>query len=356
MTAPPQIDDLVEVAAALEQGAEEFLSDRVSADATVDTLWPELTALGWFEMLLPEADGGLALSPVALGGIVRAAGRHLVPGPLLEHLFVAPFLLAALTDPNGQEALRSAVGGAFLALADPDAGVAGDDAPRRDADGRLTGVVRLVPHAGRADLFVVVARDDDRAEHLVVVDRHDRGVRVQARSALTQTHEVADVVLEAAVGTALCCPVDVLVQLRTWMRVLSAAWLLGVAEQVLALTVAYVAQRKQFGRVVGSFQAVQHTVADMSADVAMLGNLVSSTLARLTEEAVVTSYESGLAVKAHAAQACLGVCESALQMHGGIGFTTDYHLQRFYKSAIALRGYYGEPEDLYLEIGQRAVH
>lgn len=162
-------------------------------------------------------------------------------------------------------------------------------------------------------------------------------------------------VLEGAGGLHVACPAEKLDGLRAWLRVLTAAWLAGVAEQVLELTVGYVAERRQFGRAVAGFQAVQHCVADMTADVHAMGNLISFTLTQLDRETGTARHEAALAVKAHVSQTCLAVCESALQMHGGIGFTTEYPLHRYYKSAIALRPFYGEPEDLFSEIGRGMV-
>lgn len=351
--------ELIEVAASLEQSAEEFLAKRLvtgpaQQERTASALWPELAALGWFDLLLPESAGGLGFPPVVLGGIARVAGRHLLPGPLFEHLLVAPLLFTATTDRASQRRLQAVAGGSsFVALADPAAGVPSADAPRLVGD-TLTGVVRLVPHAGRADLLVVVVKDE-HGERLFLVDRHGAGVRVEDRAALTATHEVGDVFLDGADATVLPCDAEVVPGLRTWLRVLAAAWLAGSAEQVLGLTVDYVAQRHQFGRAVGSFQAVQHTVADMTAHVHTMTNLVSSTLQAVAGESSGDGETAGLAVKAHCALTGITVCELALQMHGGIGFTTDYPLHRYYKSALALRAYYGEPEELYVELGRRVL-
>lgn len=351
--------ELVEASADVERGAEQFLSRVLTTgapatDEAVAGLWPRLLELGWFDLVLPVEHDGLGLSPAVLGGIVRTAARHLLPGPVLEHVLVAPLLLAAAQEDESKALLRRAAAGtAFLAFADADPSGAGRRLPTR-IDGSVTGELSLVPYGGRADVLAVVVADGDE-ERLVLIDRHGAGVRVEDRSPLTPTHEVSDVVLREAPCHELPDSAALLLMLRGWLRILNAAWLAGIAEKALELTAGYVTERQQFGRPVGSFQSVQHTVADMAADVDTMLNLLSSTLSEAAERDGAPDELATLALMAHSARTSLDVCEAALQMHGGIGFTAEYPLHHYYKSAIALRNRHGDPEELLGEIGRRAL-
>lgn len=344
------LEELCELSAELESSAEDYLA-RASSDATsVRTSWAALQELGWFDLCRDEEVGGLGLPLGVLAGVLRAAGRHLVPGPVMEGTLVAPFIAARVS----AESRGLVASDRLLCLVDPLATPLGSPMLQLNHDGEVTGRVGLVPHAASADVLAVVVDCPDGVG-IMLVAPDAKGVRIEEREAFAGMQPTADVVLESAPGVLVPLDPGELATLRSWLRVLTAAWLTGVAEQVVTMTCDYVGTREQFGRAVGSFQAVQHMVADMAAESMTMVNLLSMTVARAAEDDAGPSESSALAVKAHAGRTCLRVCESALQMHGGVGFTTDYPLHRYYASALAFRGHYGGPDSLFLQLGQQEL-
>lgn len=346
-------DEIVQAGDVLEDAAEQWLSTRSGADAerSIEQTWSDLAELGWFHIVAAENEDGLALPPETLSGLARATGRHLLKGPVLEHVFVAPWLLDQLDSDDARRILRpTLMGRQRLALAEPRFAPHHHNPPCVDEQGQISGIVRLVPHAADADVLIVITTGPNPQLHLL--DTEAAGVSIRPREPLSAMHPVADVHLTQAPAVTVNVSVAVLDEFYAWLRLLSAAWFTGVAEEVLRLTVSYVDNRIQFGRPVGSYQAVQHMAADMTVDVYAMINLVSFASTRTQGGGSRSASDESLAAKAFTAEKCLAVCESALQMHGGIGFTTDYPLHRFYTAALAMQSIYGHPEDLYLELGK----
>jgi alkylation response protein AidB-like acyl-CoA dehydrogenase len=129
-------------------------------------------------------------------------------------------------------------------------------------------------------------------------------------------------------------------------RVLAAAMLVGLAERMLSMTVAYAQSREQFGRPIASFQAVQHRLADMAVAVESMRSLAY--LAQL-------GAAPAAAAKAHASAAAREVAESALQVHGGIGFTAEHELSGYFLRTLELRAAWGDEHALRRELGQRLL-
>ena len=151
-------------------------------------------------------------------------------------------------------------------------------------------------------------------------------------------------------GDAATAP-EVLARVRRWSRVLIACELSGIATRCLEMAVEYAKQREQFGRVIGSFQAIKHMLADMHTDAVSLHNFCEAVAGELDELANAEADLSAAALKAHAARVAVSVCEGAIQVHGGIGFTAEADVHWYYKRALALRAWYGDSTELEEEIG-----
>jgi alkylation response protein AidB-like acyl-CoA dehydrogenase len=142
-----------------------------------------------------------------------------------------------------------------------------------------------------------------------------------------------------------------LTEMRAWARILAACELSGIATGLLETTTAFVQVREQFGRPIGAFQAVKHVLADMHALACSLRNVCDGALADAVSAGPEDLSMLAAVAKAYAADAALEVCESAVQMHGGAGFTTETDLHLYYKRALALRAWYGDHEELAHRIG-----
>lgn len=315
--------------------------------------WRQLAQAGWFRLLLQEQHGGLGLDVQALGAIFLAVGSQPVRGPLLEHTIALPMLRPHAAEGPSARLDAALDGERFICVAQPLAApYSGKGIELREL--QLRGTVDLVSFGQWADDIVVVAKADDGAPALVLLEA------AQARrSAMDSVDPCADYCrLEFA-----NVPVredDVLLRgaaASRWLehcadiqRLMAAAEISGGVTQMVHMSVEYAKTRQQFGRPIGSFQALQHLLADMAASSAALRNLVHATLAdscatpaRLHERAIIA--------KAYACTVGRELGQQALQVHGGIGFTTELPLHIYMRRVLTYQGLLGETDALLIELG-----
>ena len=296
---------------ALRDGVREALRPRDEAKPPSGAeVWERLVGLGLFAALVPEADSGLGLDELDVLPCLEESGRAAVPVPLVETAFVAARLLAGTG-----HAARLAAGGWRVTAALDGSGLA----PWPDAadavlvggpaDGGGYGPVRLLePVAGEA----VAAVDPQRPLARVPPEA---GVVVCDDAEL-----VAAAVRAGVLGTA--------------------AQLVGLADAALRTTVAYVAGRRQFGVPVGSFQAVQHQLADAAVALELARPLVyAAGWAHARGEA--SADRDVAAAKLRAGTAAGRVARAALQCHGATGYTREYPLHRRLLRIWALHAAWG---------------
>ncbi|MBW0088107.1 acyl-CoA dehydrogenase [Pseudonocardia sp. KRD-184] len=306
------------------------LLDRGGWDAE---LAAESADLGWYALAVPEDRGGLGATLSDLGPVFEQYGRHLVIGPQLENSLLPALVEGVDADGKGVPA----------ALVDPGAGALGTAVLTGD---RLTGTVDAVRFAAQADRLVVVA-----GEAVCLVGAAAPGVRIEALDSADPATAFARVTLEEVVPDEVLTGDGRVAGLRSWARLLLACELSGLARGALDRTVEHIGQREQFGRPIGSFQAVQHIAADMHARSTGLHNLCLSAVADADGAPPAALDLLASTAKAHAAEAAVGVCEDAIQLHGGMGFTTESDVSWFYRRALALRGWYGDEVELRQRVG-----
>lgn len=312
-------------------------------------LMADLGELGWADLTRPEHREGLGVELPAVHGLVQLVGERLVPGPLVENL-----VLPALLDVPA---------GSLLAFADPaiTQDWATDMGGVRLVDGRLDGVVELVRFGAQADHLVVAVDTAPEGSAIVLVPADDPCVATAELSSADPTARYA----RLTVSARQVAPDEVLargpfaeallLRVRAWSRVFAACELAGIARRMLTDTVAYSGEREQFGRSIGSFQAVKHIVAGMAQATISLEALCEATAADMAGADDLDLELAGWTVKAYAARAARAVCEDALQVHGGIGFTTEYDLHWYLRRALALRTWYGDEQELVPLIGARRL-
>jgi alkylation response protein AidB-like acyl-CoA dehydrogenase len=315
-------------------------------------LWDVATRAGWADVMVAEDHGGLGLGLTELGPIFECIGRHLAPGPFLEHMVVVP-LVAATGGSEVREHLRTAhEGGRLIAYANP----AGP--PPALVDGRLTGFIPAVRYADVChELVVVVLRDEESL--LAVVPSERVGVTVLRRESLDPVVSYGDVAFEGVPvhpfeRVAAPRPRELLEAIEDSVRMMLACELSGLASRALELSVAYAKQREQFGRQIGAFQAVQHLLAEMARETYGLNELCFESLAGAGRTPLAVPTISRVA-KAAAGRSARAVLEGALQVHGGVAFTMEHELHRYYKHALGLEVLAGTPRDLEADLGERLL-
>ncbi|MFM8519979.1 MAG: acyl-CoA dehydrogenase family protein [Solirubrobacterales bacterium] len=266
-------------------------------------LWAELAELGWPGVAVEEAFGGGGLGYVELAGRLEEAGYALLNGPFLSTAICAAALSEAGSDPQKEEWLG------------------------RLASGEATGAFGLegeiVPDGATAEVAVIAAPDGSSAKLLTGAGA------MPALSTIDPTRRYGIADGEMAEGEEMPGDVSAAIDLAT---VLVSAELVGVCRRVLDMTVDYVKDRKQFGRPVGSFQAVQHRCAQMllSTEGARATTYFAAWAADADRERLP---EGASLAKSAASKAGVEVTASAIQAHGGIGFTWEADVHWFFKRA-----------------------
>jgi len=327
--------DLSDDQLALRDGARDLLDGladptrvRAVVDATggVDAnLWSAMAEQGWPGVAIDEAHGGLGLGTVEVCVLLEEVGRHAAPAPVASTALV----LGALADAGETRQVEQLLGANAVGCV---AWSRRADAVRAEADGagwRITGRADPAPYAPSAALAVVVAATPD-GSGLFAVDLDEHG-RPEREPAMDRTRELGWLAFDGTPARELggTAAVDAIIDRGATF---AAAEMLGGAERVLELAVEYAKDRVQFGRPIGSFQAVKHRCADMLVDVE--GMRSTSFWAAWCIGA--TDPEASIAAstaKVWSSDASKRVMASALQVHGGIGFTWEHDLHLFLKRA-----------------------
>lgn len=346
-----------------------FTSERrlamLQANGEDAKLWGEAAQQGWFALLAPEDEDGLALHPAQLVPVFRLFGENLLAGPMLEQMLIPGLLLRVLptsaTDRTAPRLRAALIGESRIAVADPgvtahwqqDNGVLDFDS------GRLSGTLELVRFGAQADEFVVVAEDGGEPV-VALLSARQPGVTVTERPSADPGARFARVAFDVALDAGdLVARGDaagrLLVELRAWTRLLIAAELAGIARHLLDLALGYIQQRQQFGRTIASFQAVRHIAASSAQRVILLENFCEAVAADSASLPLDDLAMAAMTVKANASEAARSVAEDSLQMHGGIGFTYEYEFHWYYKRVLSLRTWYGDERELAIEIGRRKL-
>ena len=305
-------------------------------------LWEGLTDQGWTSLTLPEEHEGLELGAVELAAVTEAMGAFCMPGPFISNLWAAELLATAGNDDLAGEILPGVADGETLvtvALLEEKGSWDPEDASLPiDASGdglTVSGTKLFVSDAETADLLLVVGRfDGDLA--VVSVPRDSAGIAVEAMPAMDATRKLYKVVFSDVGGATLVArgeqAAKALHSATRLATVAVCAELVGGMQWVLDTTLEYAKTREQFGRVIGSFQAVQHHCADM------LYHLESARSAAYYAAWAVSVDDPGAnravsVAKAYCSDAAREVGNLGIQVHGGIGFTWEHDLHLFYKRA-----------------------
>lgn len=317
----------------------------------------KLAELGMFGVLVPEAYGGSDFGMVGMGQIMEAQGRTLAATPLLQTAVIGASLLTLGGNTQQQEAWLSKIASGEITMAlGLDEGT--HHAPwkvvtaavRREEGYTLNGVKRFVPGGQFADLFVIVARTygtsgDRDGLTLFLVPKEAAGISVQVLNTL-DSHGAAHVVLEQVhVPTSHALgPVDegdtLLEHVLDRARIALAAEMLGTATAAFEMTLEYLKTRKQFGQLIGSFQALQHRAAIMFTDLELTRSSIGAALSAIDTGRNDVPLLASLA-KARAGETLHIVTNETVQMHGGIGMTDDHDAGFFLKRARVMEALYG---------------
>ncbi|MEE4022898.1 acyl-CoA dehydrogenase [Gordonia sp. PKS22-38] len=295
-----------------------------SEDEPLPPFWQDMADLGWLGLHVPEEFGGSGYGIAELVVVVEELGRAVAPGPFLPTV-IASAIVGQADDPARGRWLRQLADGSITA------GI-GLSSDLNVSEESVAGEVRNVLGAPLANIILVVCNDD-----VLLVEASDTGVGIDARPNLDPTRRCAKVSLSDATVTVLAGLGSTALALA---RTLVAAEAVGGAREALDTAVAYAKVREQFGRTIGSFQAVKHHCANMlvGAETATAAVWDAARAADEQDDAFALAAASAavLALPAYSANAELNI-----QVHGGIGFTWEHDAHLHLRRATVLKGLFG---------------
>ena len=324
-------------------------------------MWQKIAEQGWLGLIFPEQYGGVGLSFLDLSVLLEETGRALLPGPLFSTIVMGGMaIMDAGSEAQKQELLPQIGEGQLivtLALTEPsarwDAAGVETTATQNGEGWTLNGTKLFVPNAHVADTYVVAARtgEGERDITLFLVPSDAAGVSQTLLKTIASDRQ-SEVVLDnvslpasAALGE-VNKGWDTIEKALAWGAIGKCAEMVGGAEQVLDMTVEYAKQRTQFGRPIGSFQAIQHHCANMATDVEG-SRYITYQAAWLLSEGETASQEVAMA-KAWVSDAYRRICALGHQCHGAIGFTKEHNMQLYSRRAKAAELAFGDT-DYHLE-------
>jgi alkylation response protein AidB-like acyl-CoA dehydrogenase len=327
-----------------------------SAHAT--EMWKKVAEQGWPAILIAEEHGGIGGSFLDMVVILEEMGRSLLPGPFFATaLLGTPAIIAGGSDEQKKAILPGVAAGETtltLALAEKsgryDAGGVSLAATAKGSDFSLSGEKFFVPDAHVADQIVVAARtgpgNAGDGVTLFVVDAKAPGVTTTQLKTVDMTRRQCHVAFQdvAVSGAQVLGEVG-----KGWPIVQRAldqamaglcAEMVGTGQQGLDMAVEYAKERVQFGKPIGSFQAIKHKCVDMMVQVENARSLTYYA-AWTVDENVPEARQAVPMAKAYCSDMCKTVTSEAIQVHGGIGFTWEHDMHLFYRRGLASEAAFG---------------
>ena len=355
---------LTETQEMIRSSAREFLADRADplvvravADGdseALESLWKDIVELGWPALTIPVKYGGAGLTFSDLAVLLEEMGASLAPSPLVESAITSRIL-----DRYGSDAVASdllpqvAAGDVLITPAILERDVSWDSiniavaATRTGSGFVITGEKRFVSYADQATHALILVRMSDDDPALIVVPiwkvagvdlirlDHISGVPV---SSISFNEVEAPLSAVVATGDKAIAATEELVAAGATAR---AAQLAGLGRAVVDSTIEYTRNREQFGQPVGSFQAIQHHIAEMAIAAKQVNHLAQSAAWTFSDNSF--SADRAAQAKIAASDKIPALCWTAHQCHGAIGFTKEHDLHLYTRRALAWKMDYGSP-------------
>ena len=320
-------------------------------------LWNKIAQQGWMGLVFPEEFGGIGMGFLELTILLEEMGRALLPSPYFPTVLLSGLtILEAGDGVQKKELIPKIISGQListLALTEMSASLNPSDiklcAEYNPGEFKLNGTKLFVPYANISDLLIVVARTG-KSEHdltMFVVPKSAKGIAETHLKTIASDRQsevtFSDVIVEEKnVLGVVNGAWPILEKILSMAAVGKSAEMLGSCDKVLEMTLDYVTHRTQFGRPIGTFQAIQHHCANMSIDLEGSRHLTYQAAWRLAND-MESSIEVAMA-KAWVSEASQRICATAHQCHGAIGFTKEHSLQLFSRRVKANEIVYGDSD------------
>ena len=320
-------------------------------------LWKKMAEQGWQGLLVPENYGGAGFGYLDLIVLLEEFGRALVPGPFISTVVggTLPLMIAGTEEQKSQYLPQIASGNAIwtLAYTEPSArfdveGIA-LEAKEEGGDVVLNGTKLFIRDANVADYFTVVARKPgtkgEDGISLVIVPAKTAGITINMLKTIASDKQGEVKFENVKVPKANVIPggFATLKNVQRKATVIECAYLVGLAQMDFEISVQYAKDRIQFGRPIGSFQAIQHKAADMVTDVDGSRFIMYRAAWSVDQDEEDADMYVHMA-KAWVSEATRRVVAHGQQIHGGIGFTKDYKVQLYFRRQKAAELAWGDSD------------
>jgi alkylation response protein AidB-like acyl-CoA dehydrogenase len=309
--------------------------------------WKALSELGLAGLLVPEEHGGSGLSLLDAAVAAEALAWGVIPSPFLGSAVMAPVAIGVAGSPEQQARWlpRLATGDCRIGVAATEVVARRDGAGVEEREGRLYGTALMVLDGPDADAYLVPLGEG--GSRLALVDGSAQKLSGRSLTTIDRTRAFAELEFDGTeVSEWLGDEATASAATRRMLdagRVMLAADILGASGRALELAVAYAMQRKQFERVIASFQAVKHMCAEMVAELEPARSLVwyaAHAFDEVPSEATLMACHA----KAHLSEIGPFIVRTATEVHGGIGFTDEQNLHYWFKRVGVDRQLLGTPE------------
>jgi alkylation response protein AidB-like acyl-CoA dehydrogenase len=338
----------------LQDSLDRFLGDKSPLERVRDTVatgpthdadvWQGLAELGVTGLLVPEEFGGAGLSLLDAALVAEVLGRHVTPVAWLSTAVLAPLAIKSAGSKEQQQQWLPGIadGSLQVAVAISEASGRREGAGVTFSDGKLNGRAMFVYGAADAGLVLVATEGGE----LCAVEKGAAGLEYTALRTIDDTQCLGELNFAAVPAQHLsAADAGLVASLQDAGRVILAADTLGAAQQMLEQAIVYAGERKQFNRVIASFQAVKHLCAEMAAELEPSRSLVWYA-AHAYDVLPTESRLMACHAKAHLSEVGRFVARTATEVHGGMGFTDLVGLHYWFKRIGCNRQLLGSPERL----------
>ena len=325
-----------------------------------EALWKEMVDLGWSGILIPEEYGGFDFGMVGMGSIFEEMGKTLTPSPLFSTGVLGASLISlGGNDSQKQSLLPKIVDGSLttaLALEEGSRHSPFSINTKAVKDGdnfKISGEKTFVIDGHTAGLLIVAARtegstDDSSGISLFLVDPNSEGIEITRTSMVDSRNAALIQFKDAMVSSSEILGeqnngAGILEEVLDRAQIAISAEMLGNASQAFDITLEYLKERKQFGAVIGTFQALQHRAAEMYSELELTKSSVIAACNAVDENSNDLKRMASLA-KFKAGETNYLVTNEAVQMHGGVGVTDEYDVGLYMKRARVTEQIFGNSE------------
>ena len=325
-----------------------------------EALWKEMVDLGWSGILIPEEYGGFDFGMVGMGSIFEEMGKTLTPSPLFSTGVLGASLISLGGNNSQKQSLLPKIVDGSLTTA-----LALEEGNRhspysintkavKDGDNfKISGKKTFVIDGHTAGLLIVAARtdgsiDDSSGISLFLVDPNSKGIEITKTSMVDSRNAASIQFKDAIVSSSEILGeqnngAGILEEVLDRAQIAISAEMLGNASQAFDITLEYLKERKQFGAVIGTFQALQHRAAEMYSELELTKSSVIAACNAVDENSNDLKRMASLA-KFKAGETNYLVTNEAVQMHGGVGVTDEYDVGLYMKRARVTEQIFGNSE------------